>query len=117
MAALGEAGPPPVAAIGARPYRTPSFRFDLEAELDREIERIASEHGLGPTGGSVQPTPYGLAMEFETGIPGEGGRRFDRRVEVYEDGVIRCVQSLVRSKPDVVATLQGYLTIGTSATG
>ena len=110
MAALGEAGPPPVAAIGARPYRTPSFRFDLKAELDREIERIASEHGLGPTGGSVQPTPYGLAMEFETGIPGEGGRRFDRRVEVYENGVIRCVQSLVRSKPDVVATPQGYLT-------
>jgi hypothetical protein len=48
-------------------------------------------------------------MDFETGIPGEGGRRYDRRVEVHEDGMIRCVQSLVRSGPEQVATPQGYL--------
>lgn len=75
MATMRADGPPPVAAIVARPYKAPSFRFDLDAELDREIEQVANAHDLGPGVSPAHPTPYGLTMALEADIGWRGERQ------------------------------------------
>lgn len=41
----------------------------MNVALDRELKRVTEEHGLGSVGVPALPAPYGLTMEFETGLP------------------------------------------------
>ncbi len=106
MADLGGEYPPALAAMVARPYRAPSFRFGLDADLDEELKRIANEHYLGPVPDYAEPTPYGLAMDFKVGMPWEK-EQVNRRVEVHEDGLIRIATALPRSDPEQILTPKG----------
>jgi hypothetical protein len=106
IADLGGEYPPAVAAMVARPYRAPSFGFDLDADLDEKLKRIANEHDLGPVPDNVDPTPYGLAMDFKIGMPWEK-EQVNRRVEVHEDGLIRIATALLRSDPEQILTPRG----------